>query len=108
MNIYYFSQPGMELNIIPRVGRKSIDLNIVPRLSRRAKNSQKHKMWIENGYENQYMGVIPELSLGKILLLLKVEPVHGCDWATSACDWATYVLANLQERLPGRYSGLWE
>ena len=66
MNIYYFSQPGMELKIIPRVGRKSIDLNIVPRLSRRAKNNQKHKMWIENGYENQYMGVIPELSLGKI------------------------------------------
>ena len=73
MNIYYFSQPGMELKIIPRVGRKSIDLNIVPRLSRRAKNSQKHKMWIENGYENQYMGVIPELSLGRSLLAVQAE-----------------------------------
>lgn len=27
------SQPVMDLNIIPRVGRKNIDLNILPRLS---------------------------------------------------------------------------
>lgn len=33
LNIYYFSQPGMNLNIIPRGGRESLDLNIVPRLS---------------------------------------------------------------------------
>ena len=44
MNIYYFSQPGMNLNIIPRFGRESIDLNIIPRLSRRAKNGQKRNM----------------------------------------------------------------